>query len=205
MADRDSAQHHDSHHLFGLTGEMVWIQRDPAFMLVRWEGEDVFRAMEQLGTSPDPFWGKWRGFLRLYVGPVPMENFWKQSSFSQVLSWATGEPGAESDARVIPMTEPVNDYLEFLDDLNTQPQLMRAYEQIRRSQRITSVEVWHQNLGDEEVLLRVVEGENLDQAYAEIEQAHHDLDRRFRDIERAVSKQLRITRSDAELLVDWRA
>lgn len=205
MADRDSDQHHESHHLFGITREMVWIQRRPSFMLVRWEGNDVFGAIEQLGTSTDPFWAKWRGFLRIYVGPVAMENFWQASSLRKVFSWTTGRHGPQTDARVLPLAGPVNDYLRFLEDVNDQDELMSAFDRIRRGQGITAVEVWHHHLGDEDVMLRVVEGEDLDAAFADIDQGHHDLDRRLRDFERAISNEGRITRSDAELIVDWRA
>ena len=205
LADRDSEQHHESHHLFGITREMVWIQRHPSFMLVRWEGDDMFGAIEQLGTSTDPFWAKWRGFLRIYVGPVAMENFWQASSLRQVLSWTSDRHGPQTDARVLPRTGPVNEYLRFLEEVNDQAALMIEFDRIRRGQGITAVEVWHHHLGDEDVMLRVVEGEDLDAAFADIGRGRDDLDRRLRDFERAISNEDRIVRSDAELIVDWRA
>lgn len=203
LADRDSDEHHQSHHLFGITREMVWIQRRPSFMLVRWEGKDVLDAIEQLGTSTDPFWGKWRGFLRIYVGPVGMENFWQASSLRHVFSWGSDREPTECNGRVFPFAEPVLEYMRLLEQIKNDAPLMSAYEERCRSKGIAAVEVWHHHLGDEDVLLRVVEGSDLDAAFAGDDHAEDELGHRLRNIERAMTEQGRITAGVAELIVDW--
>ena len=148
---------------------------------------------------------KWRGLVRIFAGPAQAEGVWQLESHHHVFSWTTGEEAADVDVRIFHGSPVVNQFLTLLADIKGDPPLLSIYDRIHRRQGITRIEVWHQNIEDEDVILRVLEGHDLDATFAEMAAGKTELDRRIRDLEVATLGKSHLYRSQAELLVDWRA
>jgi hypothetical protein len=205
LADRDSPEFDEAHRGVGLSRVMTWVQRQPDYAIIRWDGENVPDALERAARSEDPLMSKWRGLVRVFAGPAQAEGVWQLESHHHVFSWTTGEEGPDVDTRIFHGSSVVNQFLTLLADIKGDPPLLSIYDRIRRRQGITRVEVWHQNIEDEDVILRVLEGHDLDAAFEDMAAGKTELDRRIRDLEIATLGKSHISRSQAELLVDWRA
>lgn len=205
LADRDTPEFDEAHRGVGLRRVMTWVQRHPDYAIIRWDGENIPDALERTARSKDPLMSKWRGLVRVFAGPVQAEGVWQLESHHHVFSWTTGVEAPDVDVRIFHGSPIVNQFLTLLADIKGDPPLLSIYDRIRRRQGITRVEVWHQNIDDEDVILRVLEGDDLDAAFEDMAAGTTELDRRIRDLEVATLGESHISRSQAELLVDWRA
>jgi hypothetical protein len=204
IADRDSSEFSESHRAAGATRVMTWIHRDPDYAIIRWDGSNVLDSVAKTATTRDPFMARWRGIIRVYSGDDGAGSVW-DSSRHQVFSWGTGEEGSDTDLRVFHGSSQVHDFLTLLADISNTDALARLYDRIRRSQGVTRVEIWHQRLLNEEVVMRMVEGNGLDAAFVEVDEESAEFDRRINELARAALSPNATTRSQAELIVDWRA
>jgi hypothetical protein len=203
LADADSPEFDRAHREAGATRVMTWVQPEPPYAVIRWQGPNILDAVARTETSLDPFIARWRGLIRMYSGPVGAEGVW-DSAKHQVFFWDSQEEGTQADMRIFHGTFAVREYLNMLADINQNPALEKLYDRIRRQQRVTRVEIWHQQLGDEEVIMRLVEGHDLDGAFEQVTEEKIDFDQRINRIARAALDPTATNRSKAELIVDWR-
>ena len=204
IAERDSIEFADSHRAAGATRVMTWVQRDPPYAVIRWDGKNVLESIASTATTKDPFMARWRGIIRVYSGVQGAATVW-DSARHQVFSWETGEEGSDTDMRVFHGSSQVHDFLTLLAEISNDPALGRLYDRVRRGQGVTKVEIWHQRSLNEELVMRMVEGNQLDAAFAEVDAESKEFDRRLNRLARAALSPSATTRSEAEMIVDWRA
>jgi hypothetical protein len=155
-------------------------------------------------TTSDPFMARWRGLFRVFAGPAGADGVW-DSDRHQIFLWASGEQGSETDVRTFHGSAGLHMFVTLLADIKADPALEKLYDRVRREQGVTRVEIWHQRLGDQEVVMRLIEGHDLDAAFTNFAQEGRDLDRRISSAARVALDESATTRSQAELIVDWRA
>jgi hypothetical protein len=204
LNDRDSPEFDRAHREAGAWHVMTWVHPEPPYAIIRWQGPDVLDSLARTATSQDPFMARWRGLIRMYSGPEGAGGVW-DSSRHQVFLWELGEEGPEADIRIFHGTSAVHEYIKMLADINENPALQKLYDRIRRQQGVTRVEIWHQQLGEEEVVMRLVEGHDLDAAFREVTEEKIDFDQRINRVARAGLEQAATSRSQAELIVNWKA
>jgi hypothetical protein len=202
LADADSPEFDRAHREAGATHVMTWLHPEPPYAIIRWQGPNVLDAVARTATSQDPFMARWRGIIRMYAGPEGAEGVW-DSTRHQVFFWDSGDEGPEADMRIFHGTSAVHEYLKMLNDLNENPALQKLYDRIRRQQRVTRVEIWHQQLGDAEVVMRLVEGHDLDGAFKQVTEEKINFDQRINQVARAALDPTATSRSGAELVVNW--
>jgi hypothetical protein len=92
-----------------------------------------------------------------------------------------------------------------MEDFGGDPALLGVFDRIRRRQGFTRLEVWHQKLGEDDVVIWLAEGRDVAGAYAEIFEGKNDFDRRIRKL---VGASLNVSDPSGgmpELVLDWRA
>jgi hypothetical protein len=204
LADRGTPELDAAHRSLGFTRLVAWIQHDPAYAIVLWEGDDVHGLSERTATTNDAFFARWRGLLRVFAGEKGEEALW-DSSAHRVFSWTSGEDGPEASVRLFHGSSLVTEYLSTMRDFGSDPALLGVFDRIRRRQGFTRLEVWHQTLGQDEVVLWLAEGRDLEAAYAEIFEGKYDFDRRVSKLVRASLNVSDPSIGKPELIVDWRA
>ena len=204
IADRGTQQLDAAHRSLGFTRLVAWIQHDPAYAIVLWEGEDVLGLSERTATTSNAFFARWRGLLRVFAGEKGEEALW-DSSVHRIFSWTSGEVGPEASVRLFHGSSLVTEYLSTMKDFSSDPALLGVFDRIRRRQGFTRLEVWHQTLGQDEVVLWLAEGRDLEAAYAEIFEGKYDFDRRVSKLVRASLNVSDPSIGKPELIVDWRA
>jgi hypothetical protein len=204
MADRDTSEFDHAHRGLGLTRVMTWVQRDPHYAIIRWEGESVLDALASSATTTDPLMGKWRGLIRAFSGIDAAGSVW-DASRRQVFSWNTEVEGPETSVRLLHGTKVVTEYLETMEDFSSDPALLGVFDRIRRRQGFTRLEAWHQKIGDDDIVLWFATGSGLEAAYADIFEGKNPFDQR---VGKLVAASLNINDPPGgkpELIVDWRA
>lgn len=202
VEDRNSAECDQAHRDTGLTRARVWVQHIPAFGIVSWEGPDVNRSRRYAETSDEDFVTRWRELLRISSGQKGSESLWDAGSNSIVFEWSTDEEACQQDVSVHEASSVVADYLIYLKDIEADPVMSQGHDSLRRSQGLTSVEVSHQKFGDRQVLLRSIEGNDLDSAFDSIGKAENEFDQRLAGIGGG-SEGLFVSPGRASLIVDW--
>jgi hypothetical protein len=203
-ADRATSEFDHAHRSLGLTRVMTWVQRDPNYAIIRWEGASVLDALAISATTTDPLMGKWRGLIRAFSGADAAGSVW-DASRRQVFSWSTGEDGPETSVRLLRGTKLVTEYLETMEDFGSDPALLGVFNRIRRRQGFTRLEVWHQRLGVDDIVLWFATGSDLEAAYADIFEGKSQFDQR---VGKLVAASLNVDDPPGgkpELIVDWRA
>ena len=204
VGDRDTPEFAEAHRAVGLSRVMTWVQREPPYAIILWEGPDVTLSLLRTSTTQNKFMGKWRGLVRTFAGPEGAEGVWEPESRHKVFSWWSGEDAPETEARVFHGSDSVSHFVSLLQDIEKDPALMSSYDRVRRSQGISRVEVWHQKVGEDEVVLRLIEGRDLDAAFAAIDEGKNEIDRRFVSVAPHAFDGKRMSQGRSELIVDWR-
>lgn len=174
----------DAFRELGLSQVSFWIQRSPDAAVVMWEGTDIETLFDRYAASPNPTLVRWRGQLRVYSGPDEADGFW-DASHHRLLSWSTGEQGAQSEIRIDRQPEQVEAYRRLAEDFQGDPSLMSLIDRVRRRQGFTRIETWHQESDGGHTLLSLVEANDLNDSMAQIATESNDLDKRTMKVVRA--------------------
>lgn len=161
----------------GLTRVSFWVQRNPDAAVVMWEGTDTDTLFERISVSPNPVLGKWRGLLRVWSGPQEADSYW-DASRHKLLSWVADEQGADSEVTIHRDPAQIEEYRQFCLDLQQDASLMRVLGEVRQRQGFTRVEVWHQHLDGNDLVLVLREAHDLKAAMAQLVAEDNDLDKR---------------------------
>jgi hypothetical protein len=201
-AYRATPEFDEAHRNLGCTRLLTWIQREPAYAIIRWEGVNVLESVARTASTTDPFFARWRELVRLFAGETGEGALW-HASHHRVFSWTSGEEGPEASVRVFHGTAAITDYLWTMEDVTSVPGLLGVFDRIRRQQGFTRLEVWHQSLGEDDVVLWLAEGRQLEAAYANIFEGKNDFDRRVRTLVKASLDVNDPSGGMPELVVDW--
>jgi hypothetical protein len=204
IADQGTPELDEACRALGCSRVLTWVQQEPAYLIVRWEGEHVLDSVARTATADNPFIARWRGLIRVFAGEAGEEALW-DASHHRVFSWTSGEEGPETSVRLFHGSAIVPAYLRAMEDFGGDPALLGVFDRIRRRQGFTRLEVWHQKLGEDDVVIWLAEGRDLVGAYAEIFEGRNDFDRRIRKL---VGASLNVSDPSAgmpELVLDWRA
>lgn len=188
----------------GITRVTSWLQHEPTYLTVLWEGERLAEAAQLTAVSDDPHFAKWRGLTRIYAGPEPADMFW-EASRHRILSWSTGERAAEAEARVFEGGPVVDQCLGCARDIQTDDVLTDSFDTLNRNQGFTRVEVWHQESRGEDVLIGLWEAHDLARATTEIRVDEAELDDRVLAVHRLGLLGKSAGHRAPEILLDWRA
>ena len=204
LSDLPSAAFGDAYRELGLTRVSFWVQRDPDAAIARWEGTDIDTLLERYAASSNPVLARWRGQLRMFSGPEEAEGFW-DASRDRLLSWATGEEGAESEITIFREPRQVDMYRQLAKDFQQDASLLGLLDRVRRRQGFTRIETWHQRTGGDDVVLALTEADHMDKAMAQIATEDNELDRRTMKVVRTMLVQGAPPPPAAKLLARWHA
>jgi len=204
IADQGTPELDEACRDLGCSRLMTWVQSDPGYAIVRWEGEHVLDSVARTATADNPFIARWRGLIRVFAGEAGAEALW-DASHHRVFAWASGEEGPETSVRLFHGSAVVPAYLRTMEDFGSDPALLGVFDRIRRRQGFTRLEVWHQRLGEDDVVMWLAEGSDLTAAYEEIFEGKNEFDRRVRKVVRASFNVSDPSGSMPELVLDWRA
>lgn len=204
LNDIPTVSYGDAFRGLGLTRVSFWTQHDPAAAVVRWEGTDIDTVLERFAASADPVLARWRGQLRMWSGPVEAESFW-DASRHRLLSWGTGEQGAQSVVTVYRDTREIEMYRQRFVDFDRDPSLRKLLNRVRGRQGFTRLETWHQQANGSDLVLTLLEADDLSTAMAQLLSEDNELDKRLMDLLRSTILHPAAQSSSATLLARWHA
>ena len=204
LNDISSAAYDEAARSLELTRATYWIQRDLRVVLTMWEGAHIDTFLERLGSSTNPFLGRWRGLLRLWSGPEEADHFW-EASRHRLLCWGTEEQGAESEVTIWRDTAFVDLYRQESLDFEHNPSMRKLLDRVRRDQGFTRIETWHQEVNGEDIVLTLVEAHDLKAAMSRLAAEDNELDKRLMNLVRAALVKASAPPRAAQLFARWQA
>ena len=204
IADQGTAEFDEAYRSLGFTRVLIWVQREPPYAIIQCEGEDVLDSVARTKTTDNGFFVRWRGLVRVLAGEEGAEVLWN-AAHHRIFAWTSAENGPEASVRLFHGSSVVGAYLRTMEDFKNDPALFRIFDRIRRRQGFTRLEAWHQTLGEDEVVLWLAEGRDLEAAYTDIFEGKNDFDRRVSKVVRASLEVSNLSEGTPELVVSWRA
>lgn len=207
-AIREAALHPDldvSLREFGLQRLSVWLHRSPTMALFRWEGPGMDVGLERFATTDIPLLALWRGLLRVYAGPDELDRVW-DSHFERLFSWESGTTGGQTQLQVFRGGSQVGVFLDAARHVESVPAVRDVFAEVRSAQGFTRVETWHQKTDEEDLVLTLLEGDDLEASLNKVEARSNVFDQRVMEIREAAFVGPAFKKQPpAELLLDWGA